>query len=261
MNNQYPKKISHPITITNKKTLNLISGGISGVSQLIIGHPIDSLKTWKQNTNCKFTFSLKNVGGLYLGISYPLISNLINNSILFTNYNRYKERSFLANILPQYPRYLTVGMLSGLISSPLIYLFDYSKVNKQMNSPSQFFSINREKFEAYPISAFRSMLGYGLYFSSYDYYKNNKNLHPIMAGGFAGMTNWGITFPLDSLKSRQIYYSISLQDAWKFGGETFVKRLFSLYSGYGLMMFRAFPTNALGFYTYQTLYDYLSEKN
>jgi hypothetical protein len=91
----------------------------------------------------------------------------------------------------------------------------------------------------------------------YDYLKNDRKIHPILSGGLAGLSNWGTTYFLDTLKTRQIYNSISLREAWKLGGDTEIKRFFNLYKGYKIMLFRAFPTNALGFYSYNLIHDYL----
>lgn len=248
-----------------KRNIDLLSGGLSGATQLIIGHPLDTLKTYKQNSKNKFSITLNDVRKLYYGISFPLVSNLINNAILFSNYNYFKEkiRNTKSKNTKQNNNLINIqsGMAAGFVSSPIMYMFDYSKIRRQMERKPKFFTMNLKKLNALPISSFRHILAYGIYFPMYDYLKNERKIHPILSGGLAGLSNWGITYFLDTLKTRQIHYSISLHEAWKKGGDTNIKRFLGLYKGYRLMLFRAFPTNALGFYSYQVIHDFLENKN
>ena len=56
-----------------------IYGGIVGSVQTIIGHPLDTIKVLNQNKqNINFNFKR-----LYSGITFPLISSVINHSFMF----------------------------------------------------------------------------------------------------------------------------------------------------------------------------------
>ena len=56
-----------------------IYGGIVGSVQTIIGHPLDTIKVLIQNKQC-INYNFKR---LYFGITYPLISSIINHSLCF----------------------------------------------------------------------------------------------------------------------------------------------------------------------------------
>ena len=57
---------------------DIIAGGISGISQTIVGYPLDTLKVLTQNKMKLNSISLKN---LYRGVKYPLQSSVITNSV------------------------------------------------------------------------------------------------------------------------------------------------------------------------------------
>ena len=65
---------------------SIYAGFISGLFQTIIGHPLDTLKTWSQNSNSLKKPKLK-IDNLYKGIKYPLIQNpIVISSIFYSNY-------------------------------------------------------------------------------------------------------------------------------------------------------------------------------
>ena len=65
---------------------DIIAGGISGMSQIAIGYPLDTLKVLSQN-NLKI--NNLNIKSLYSGVSYPLQSSIITNSIVFSFNKRF----------------------------------------------------------------------------------------------------------------------------------------------------------------------------
>ena len=56
-----------------------LCGALSGMTQTIVGHPLDTIKTRIQNKN-KIIWNVKN---LYKGVSYPLLSSTLINAGLF----------------------------------------------------------------------------------------------------------------------------------------------------------------------------------
>ena len=92
---------------------DFLSGLISGTIQTIIGHPLDTLKTWNQNKlqyiNPRLTYR-----NLYKGIKIPLLQNplvisttLYTNNALYDNYNNVLISSFLSGILSPGTRFVT----------------------------------------------------------------------------------------------------------------------------------------------------------
>ena len=97
-----------------------ISGSLSGFSQIIVGHPIDTIKIWNQ-VNIKHSYNFKN---LYSGIKYPLISNIFITSGIFGFYN-YSYNKTKNNFLS--------GFISGLLVSPIINISDIYKLDFKIN--------------------------------------------------------------------------------------------------------------------------------
>ena len=77
-----------------------VSGMVAGGVSTIIGHPLDTIKTWKQNSNLNIKFNVKN---LLRGYRYPLIASITFNGYLFgvNNYinNKYHINNFLSGAI------------------------------------------------------------------------------------------------------------------------------------------------------------------
>ena len=80
----------------------------------------------------------------------------------------------------------------------------------------------------------------------------DKGFHPLIAGGMAGLANWGLTYPLDVIKSRQIAQGVSIKEALKLG---------NLYKGFSVCGTRAVLVNAANFWMYETVKEYLNPEN
>ena len=98
---------------------DLLSASLAGVSQMIVGHPFDTVKVLLQNKK-----SIRNLKfrDYYRGYQYPLASSIIVNSILFPVYERtqhYTNSAFIS------------GYLGGAIISPFMYISDYNKIKRQ----------------------------------------------------------------------------------------------------------------------------------
>ena len=90
----------------------------------------------------------------------------------------------------------------------------------------------------------RESIAYSIYFGLYDYLKKNYSLHPLISGALCGFANWGLTYPIDVIKNRQIAQQISILEAIK------QKKL---YSGLSVCLLRAVIVNASIFSTYETI--------
>ena len=238
-----------------------ISGALSGFAQTIIGHPIDTLKVWIQS-NHKIDVSKRELfinqskkypkinliinklynfphRSLFRGILFPLTTNSIIGSFLFYNYKSIQdiqknntEQSFYVNF--------TSGVASGMLVSPFIYYITSFKLFKQVNQP---ITINKLISKNGLITTImREGLAFGIYFSSYDYCMEVIGLNSFLSGGISGMLNWSITYPIDTIRNRQIVHSCSLFDAIQKG---------NLYNGYSITLSRALLVNGVGFYVYE----------
>ena len=81
-----------------------------------------------------------------------------------------------------------------------------------------------------------------IYFNSYYYLKEN-NYSILLSGGIAGVLCWGLTFPIDVIKTRvQSSESVTSVQALKKGG---------LFKGITPCLIRAILVNSIGFYIYE----------
>ena len=86
-------------------------GSIVGITQSLVGHPLDTLKVYKQNKiSKKLDFK-----GYYRGIKYPICISIFQNSILFGNYDQFNKK--LDN------KFIS-GFISGFIIGVIISPFD-----------------------------------------------------------------------------------------------------------------------------------------
>jgi solute carrier family 25 carnitine/acylcarnitine transporter 20/29 len=97
----------------------------------------------------------------------------------------------------------------------------------------------------------------GVYFGSYDFYMSFfrkdgeiSKVGSFLSGGLAGATTWCIVYPVDYVKTR--IQSDSLENPqYKNSIECFRKEFKKgyrvVYNGFGIMIFRAFFVNAVGF--------------
>lgn len=200
-----------------------ICGIFSGISQAIVGHPFNTIKVYYQNNNIK---KLK-VKNLYKGISYPLLTTGLLCSVNFGVY------SHVNNNYSNFISGCVAGLVSGTIQTPI----DYYKIKKQLLIKKK-----SNPFTGFLPCLMREIPAFGIYFSSYNYFLQN-DIPIVLAGGMSGLIGWGVTYPLDVIKTRiQSGYSKDIKDAYKVG---------NLYRGYTICLLRAFPVNAVGFLSYE----------
>ena len=175
-----------------------IIGCISGMSGIILSHPIDSIKTHLQTSNTAFNLSIKN---LYRGISSPLIGVGIEKAIVFGTYN-YCKKQF--NNVP------ISGAISGLTASLIVSPYERIKIMKQTNQAigiKQYFNPNF-MFKGLSATFTREVPGFAIYFSTYEGLKNHfyKNgdisiISSFIFGGMSGTMAWIFIYPQDRIKT------------------------------------------------------------
>lgn len=205
---------------------SLFAGLISGLSQTIIGHPLDTLKVWKQNNN-----SLKpTIKNLYIGIKYPLIQNpFICGSGFYVN------DFFLKKTKNIYVSSSIAGFINSIVLTPL----DYYKIKRQQQLPTNFLHC----YKNFSIVLLRGIPSNLFYFSTYDILRK-KDISTEIAGGCAGVSSWLFTYPIDTLKTRmQTDVHLSLYNAYKMSG---------LFHGITYCLVRAFFVNSIGFVVYES---------
>jgi solute carrier family 25 carnitine/acylcarnitine transporter 20/29 len=179
-----------------------IKGCVSGMSGIILSHPVDSIKTHLQmstTTSTKFNPTFKN---LYRGITSPLIGVGIEKAIVFGTYN-YCKNNMNYNIPIS-------GAISGLTASLIVSPYERIKIMKQTNQKiavKQYFNPNFI-FKGLSATFTREVPGFAIYFSTYEGLKNhfykNRDISIIASfifGGMSGTMAWIFIYPQDRIKT------------------------------------------------------------
>lgn len=222
-------------------------GNIFGISQVIVGYPFDTLKTNIQHGK-SIKPLLQSPHLLYRGVTVPLVMTSLGTAIMFSNYEYFCSKTgnnFMG------------GMITGVIGSFIITPFDYRKNYLQTNTSKKIIS---QLHQSLPlpklIKLYYTGLGYTIareiisiptYFNTYEYLSTFTN--SFLAGGFAGMASWFITYPIDTMKTR-----IQLCNIDKHNKKMKILDLIKqgkLYNGLGITLLRAFIVNSTCFYIYE----------
>ena len=209
-------------------------GCLSGIIQTIIGHPFDTFKTWKQNSQ-KLKIPKTNLNNLYKGMTYPLLQYPTVCSITFgvDNYiYSYTSNRLLSSS--------TAGLISCFFISPL----EYFKIQYQQQINTKLTKkIIKESFKDINITIIREIPANIVYFSSYNYFRE-KNISIHVSGGLSGVFSWLLTYPSDTIKSRlQSGKADSFIAAWRQG---------NIWNGLSICLLRAYIVNSSGF----TVFEY-----
>jgi hypothetical protein len=213
-----------------------IAGFFAGCSQVLFGHPFDTIKILIQNNYKYNSLPFKDY---YRGYKFPLVSATIVNSLTFP---------IVCKTYPHTKNYFISGCVGGVCISPIIFFFDIGKIKlqtKQQISLKTFIK-NKGFFSTFC----RESTAMSLYFGSYFNLKNKYGFNPLVSGGLAGLINWTITYPIDVIRNRQISQNCSLKEAFK-------QKKF--WKGYTFCAIRSIIVNSAVFSTYEIVYSVLEK--
>ena len=206
-------------------------GAISGIAQTIIGYPFDTYKVLRQSN--KITNNLT-AQILMKGIKFPLISSTVICGINFGTYRLLRDLHYGPG---------EAGFISGIIVTPIVYLSDTGKISRQLGINCNWITLLKERKQGWTATLARESIAFGIYFKTFEECKEN-DIHPFFGGAAAGLANWTATYPIDSIRSRQLAYKCTIMDAIKKG---------NLWNGYIPCAVRAVTVNSVGFYVYDKL--------
>ena len=203
------------------------AGAMSGIAQILVGHPFDTLKVRMQNS-----LSIRDMkpSHYFRGILYPLGFSMLVNSIGFGVYE---------NIYKYNRNHITAGALSGLDVAPLLHFRDIGKIQRQIGNHLTF----RSFMTTHGIGATmtRESIAFGAYYSSYHYLRE-RNHNILVSGGTAGLINWTLTYPIDVIRTRMYAQRIGALKA-------IAQKQF--WRGYSFCAIRAVIVNSVGFWVYE----------
>lgn len=216
---------------------DVISGILAGFNQTLIGYPLDTIKVIKQNKQ-KITKDEKNIKRFYKGCKYPFFFSIIMNAIYFPivkESNKHVHNNFIA------------GGIGGVAITPFRFYFDVFTVRSQLNKQVHYSDVLTTK--GFGSLLIRELFGLGIYYGSFMYSREEYKLNPFISGGIAGFLNWTLTYPIDTIKNRQMGENKTIMESIKMG---------NIWRGYSYCALRSVLVNSVVFSTYEYSNYYLS---
>lgn len=217
--------------MTDSVKKEYFSAFMVGVNQTMIGLPFDTIKVWMQNHQPVWRRPLWHY---YKGALPEFTVAITANCMVFPIHSYtlpYTSNSFLS------------GAIAGLSISPIVYAFRSYKIYQQMSYNVTADLLLKNRGRGYLPALGREMVGFSMYFGTYHYIREY-DMPVFLSGALAGLFNWGISYPLDTIMSRQIAQDISIKEAIQSGG---------LYRGYGVCLLRSMIVNGCSFLVYETV--------
>jgi len=254
--------------------LNLLPGMVAGVVGVLVGYPLETLKTQMQMNPTRTNLTLgkqlrtslerKSSLSLYSGVGTTLISQALRRSYQFWVYETLKT---------DYNPYLAGG-ISGLVGCPISSPFHLIRTRLQLGKyPSTRECIKniyrtegwRGFFHGTAIHTVREIIYSGIYLGNYHHLQNhfnneflpnggvNRITNNFLAGSISSLVTWGIFFPLSTLE-------IAVQS-----GDGFniihhkVKHhgLLNLWKGFLPVAIRVVPVSGLSMMAYEQVKTYI----
>lgn len=217
---------------------DFIYGAISGIAQTVIGYPFDTYKVLKQSNMKTSNLTFKTIMS---GIKFPLMSSTVICSINFGSYRLLRDKDYGPG---------EAGFISGLVITPIVFASDTGKISRQLGINKSWLKLLIERKYGWAATTARESIAFGIYFKTFEECKAI-GINPFISGALAGLANWTVTYPIDSVRSRQLAYNCTIMDAIKKGG---------LWNGYISCAIRAVTVNSVGFYVYDKLKETFDKK-
>lgn len=274
---------------------DFIAGGFGGICLVASGHPLDTIKVLLQTSNqyngildcAQKIIRREGVLGLYKGMLAPLLGVAPMYALVFFGYGvgknlQRKDESDQLNIF----QIGLAGALSGVFTTGIITPGERIKCLLQIQDPANpkykgvgdvIRGVTKEAgvlglYKGTMATLLRDVPASFAYFSVYEFTKryftpageDEKALKPLtimFAGGLAGVANWLVGIPADTLKSR---LQTAPDGTYPHGIRSVFKELVAkegitaLYRGLGPVMVRAFPANACCFLGVEVMYKFLN---
>lgn len=247
---------------------SFLTGTIGGATGIILSHPFDTIKTVYQsgnhkniiesakyiyNNSFKENLTKKGIKNFYRGIIPPLIGTGIEKSIVFGVQKNLENKKLSNNI---HINNFISGFVAGSVCCAIVTPVEKFKIKIQngntfMNLLNELIKLNFKNkvkylYRGYSATLMRESPGFGIYFTCYNFLKNNTKsmtpLHGLLYGSLTGIISWSFIYPVDPIKTLQQEKNISI-----------IKSINNIYSHYGfkgfyrgfsLSLFRAIPLHS-----------------
>ena len=213
--------------------MDVVAACAVGFSEVLVGFPFLTAKVLMQNDRKWFGLPIKRY---YQGVKYPFFSSVGFNMVVFP----LKERFY-----PYTQSYWLSGALTGLCVAPQMFFIDTYTIRRQTNQ-----SVRLSMFrgcKGFGMTVARESVALSTYFGVYHKVRENHN--SFFAGGVAGLANWTTSFPLDTIRTRQIAQRCSIVEAAK-------QKKF--WRGFSVAATRAVLVNAVSFTVFEKCLSYLN---
>ncbi|KIJ51421.1 hypothetical protein M422DRAFT_26837 [Sphaerobolus stellatus SS14] len=284
-------------SILTPSTLNdLLAGSVAGAAQVIVGQPLDTVKTRAQIAPKGMfrgpmdillqTVRKEGFFALYKGMASPLIGIAGVNSLLFSAYSISKR------IVSPFPELsigqtAVAGAMAGAVNSVLASPVELFKIKMQ----GQYGGANDKRLSKVAIDLYqqagfrygimrgfwvtvaREIPAYAGFYAGFEYAKRSfrktlgQPLPPwalLLSGSFGGISYWLACYPLDVIKSR-----VQLADQAPRKGLGYItaelqavvreQGFAGLYRGLTPSLLRSIPAAAATFFMFETTRGYLLE--
>eukprot|EP01080_Neovahlkampfia_damariscottae_P001181 gene1181-10695_t len=265
--------------------IDFSAGCVGGVAQCLVGHPLDLVKvrlqTSTQYSGMVDVFSkvIKQEGmsALYKGVQSPLAGLTLLNSVMFFSFGKVKnfvKKEGETDDDLSVMQTAIAGGITGVIIATIDGPVDFYKCQLQVRYKEYngFFDCMKKIYQKYGIrgsfqgfnaTILRNVPANFAYFGVYEFIKRSmteKGEKPsittlILGGGFGGLAYWGLSYPLDIIKStiqadspsNRVYKSV-IESAKLIYKEFGMKGFFR---GVTPCLVRSFPANAACFTFYE----------
>lgn len=204
--------------------MDVVASFCVGWSETLVGYPFVTAKVLVQNGESWRQPFLH----YYRGVKYPLMSSVGFNMIVFPVHERlFRDWG-----------HVCAGAVAGLVVSGPVFFVDTFTIRRQTNQ-----SVSLGMFRGsrgLGMTFCREIVAMSAYFSTYHRVREGSD--SLVAGGCAGLANWTLTYPLDTVRSRQVAQRCGVLQALRQSG---------LWRGYVFAASRSVLVNAVSFSVYE----------
>ena len=238
-------------------TKRYISGGLSGIIEVLLTHPVDYIKTQKQiyvqnKINTGFFNYLRRYS-FYSGV-IPRIAGVAPMRFVFWGVQD-SSYNYTHNIMgySQFKSGLIAGILGGAIQTIIDNPIEITKI-KLMNREKIYL---KDIFNQYGfVPTFLRNIGFAICISSICFNKkDNSNLSKFFYSSGAGLLGSFLTHPLDYIKTYQ--QQNNCNNTYEIIIKTYKENPLHFYSGLMGRMVLSSLTMGVGFIAYENILNYI----